>query len=260
MTIFLLYIALGLLVGLLSGLFGVGGGIIIVPALFWMFQRLHFPVDTLMHVAVSTSLSCMVVTAFGSTWAHYQRGNVQWNVWRQCLLGGIIGAPLGVLLAQCLSTLRLKQFFGFFLMMVAIDMFYEKSLKKRLMPHSIGYTVLGFSVGLLSGCLGVGGGVIMVPVLIKMGYTFVQASGTAIATIFVTSTIGTLSAIQSGWGLPELPVDTFGYVYWPATIGIGFSGLFSSKWGTMLANKWNQRRLKRLFAGLAFCMAVKMFV
>ena len=251
---------LGIAVGLLSGLFGVGGGIIIVPALFWIFQAHHFPVDHLMHLAVSTSLSCMVITALGSAWAHHQKGNVQWDVWRQCLLGGILGAPLGVLLAQYLSTQRLKQFFGLLLIIITIDMLKNKSHKKPLPAHPLGYCGLGFGVGFLSGCLGVGGGVFMVPVLLRIGYTFVQASGTAVATIFVTSTIGTLSAIQAGLGVPELPLDTIGFIYWPATIGIGIAGLFSSKWGTTLANRWSQKRLKRLFAVLSFSMALKMLL
>jgi uncharacterized protein len=259
MITLILYVILGIAVGLLSGLFGIGGGIIIVPALFWIFEAHHFSYEQVMHLAIGTSLSCIVITAIGATWAHHRKGNVQWLVWRQCLLGGVFGAPLGVLLAQYLSTQRLKQFFGFLLIIITIDMLRKKAHKKQRMPsHPIGYSVLGFIVSFLSGCLGVGGGIFMVPVLIKMGYTFVQASGTAVATILVTATIGTFSAIYTGFGHSGLPPGTIGFVYWPATIGIGIASLFSSKWGTILAHRWSQQRLKRLFAVLSCSMAINM--
>lgn len=253
-----LYLILGLGVGFLSGLFGVGGGIIIVPTLFWIFNSLHFPFEHLMHIAVGTSLACMVITAAGSTWAHQQNGHIQWGVWRQCLLGGVLGAPTGVFLAQHLSTLGLKRFFALFLIVITIDMLKHRPIKNLIAQHQMKYRGLGFGVGFLSGCLGVGGGVFMVPILLRMGYSFVQASSTAVATILVTATIGAISAIVAGLGQAGLPADTIGFVYWPAMMGIGFAGLFSSKWGTRLANRLPYKTLKRCFAVLSFTIAAEM--
>jgi uncharacterized membrane protein YfcA len=260
MMVLLLYIGLGLLVGLLAGLLGTGGGIITVPALFLIFEYFNFPYEYSMHLATGTSLACMVISTAGSTWVHNKKQAIQWKIWRVTMPGIAVGAPLGVFLAQNLSTDVLKRFFGFFLIVVALKFLMPEKKPIEVIPKTpLFYGIVGGIMGFLSGALGIGGATFMVPVLLWTGFSMKESSATTAACIWPMAVLGTLMQIVLGLSKTAvLPPDSWGFVYWPAAFGIGVASLLSAPLGVFLAHHLSARTLKVIFSAICLMTAGKM--
>lgn len=255
----LLYLATGFCAGLLSGMFGVGGGIIVVPILAVIFAGLHFPPDHLMHLAIGTSLATIIVNSIVSTRAHHRHGNVNWWIFRYMAPAGVVGAILASWLASRIHSDGLQLIFAIFECAVAVHLFWGKLPHKhqeftsRLLLSSFG-TVVGFT----SSLLGIGGGTVSVPFLIYGTRDMRAAIGTAAAIGLPLSVVGTIGYVVAGAHVNGLPAPSLGYVYLPAAAGIIVTGIFGAPLGVRLAQRLPIPVLKRCLAVLLFLLGVKM--
>lgn len=245
---FLLYLALGGCAGVLAGLFGVGGGIIIVPVLVFSFTLQGFHTSVLTHLAVGTSLATIVFTSVLSVRAHHRMGAVQWPVVAWMTLGILIGAGFGALTASYIAGPYLQKIIGVFAILVAIQMFLDFKPKAGGPPGKPVLTVAGVVIGWASAIFGIGGGSLTVPFLTWRSLTMQQAVATSSACGFPIAVASAISFMILGWHDPLLPTHSLGFVYLPALIGIAVTSMFFARFGARLAHKLSPRLLKRLFA------------
>ena len=246
---FLLYLALGACAGVLAGLFGVGGGIIIVPVLVFSFTLQGFDSSVLTHLAVGTSLATIVFTSTLSVRAHHRMGAVQWPVFAWMTVGILIGAGLGSLTASYIAGPNLQKIIGVFAILVAIQMALDiKPKASRGVPGKGGLTAAGVVIGWASAIFGIGGGSLTVPFLTWRSLTMQQAVATSSACGFPIAVASAISFMILGWHDPLLPPHSLGFVYLPALIGIAVTSMFFARFGAKLAHKLSPRLLKRLFA------------
>jgi uncharacterized protein len=246
---FLLYLALGACAGVLAGLFGVGGGIIIVPVLVFSFTLQGFDSSVLTHLAVGTSLATIVFTSMLSVRAHHRMGAVQWPVFAWMTVGILIGAGLGSLTASYIAGPNLQKIIGVFAILVAIQMALDiKPKASHGVPGKGGLTAAGVVIGWASAIFGIGGGSLTVPFLTWRSLTMQQAVATSSACGFPIAVASAISFMILGWHDPLLPSHSLGFVYLPALVGIAVTSMFFARFGAKLAHKLSPRLLKRLFA------------
>lgn len=261
MEIFI-YLVTGIFAGLSAGLFGVGGGIIVVPVLSLLFHTLQFPPDHLMHLAIGTSLATIVVSSFVSTRGHQRKGNIDWTFVRNCLMGCVIGVIAGSLLAAQLHSNGLQLLFAMFECVVAFKLWFDKkpsldgAVTKALSAAAA--NVFGFVVGLLSSMMGIGGGTVSIPIMLTLKMPVHRTIATSAAIGLPVAVCGTLGFICTGWAIQGLPQYSLGFVYLPAFIGITVGSLLSVSQGVALAYKLPVHTLKKLLAILLFSLGVKM--
>jgi uncharacterized protein len=245
----LLFAGLGLTAGTLSGLFGIGGGMVIVPGLFYLFGLMGLPHGALMHLAGGTSMCIMIFTAASSTWFHHRRGDVHWHIFR-AILGFIgVGVIVGSLLANHLSTDWLELVFGLFLLLVSLKMLLDwRVMATEAKSPRLWITALvGMAIGFKSGVLGIGGGAISVPFLLLAGLSVSQASGTSASFTLPIALVGTLACLMTR-GQGEVILGATGSVYWPAVILVAPFTVLGAPLGTHLSHVLPGQRLKALFA------------
>ena len=255
----LAYLLLGSVAGIMGGLLGLGGGIIIVPALLYVFIKQGLSADILMHVAVATSLATIVFTSISSAYAHHQRGAVLWRQVRLLVPGIILGGGLGAVIADHLPSDTLRTIFGIFELLVAIQIGLNiKPSVQRELPGDGGMIIAGGGIGSLSTILGIGGGTITVPFLLWCNINIRNAVATSAACGLPIAITGTTVMIITGWDNQLLPDGTIGYVYWPAAITILFASVLSAPLGARLVHSMPIDRLKSVFAIILACVGIRM--
>lgn len=255
----LLYLAAGALAGLLSGLFGVGGGLIIVPILVTIFTLLHFPEAHIMHMALGSSLATIVITSVASARAHHRRHNVDWAVVLRIAPGIVVGTLLGSVVATHLHSDWLQRIFAIFVLAVATQLLLDlRPDPHRQLPGNIGTGLVGGVIGIASSLVGIGGGTLSVPFLIYCNTAIHRAIGTSAAIGLPIALAGATGYLLTGWGLVDLPRYSLGYVYLPAFLGIALASGLTAPLGAMLAQRFSAKGLKRLFAFLLYGIGVKM--
>lgn len=261
LTIFAMYLALGVVAGILAGLLGIGGGLVIVPMLNFAFQWQNLPVEHQMHLALGTSLATIILTSISSFRAHDKRGAVRWDIFRNITPGIIVGTLLGSWLASGMSTGILKIVFVCFLYYVATQMLMGiKPKATRDIPGTVGIFGAGGIIGCVSSIVGIGGGTLTVPFMTWCNVQMHVAIGTASAIGLPIALAGTLGYITTGWSATGLPDWTVGYVYLPALLGIISSSVLTAPWGAKLAHSLPVPKLKRIFAILLYAVATKMLL
>lgn len=255
---------IGALTGILSGLFGIGGGIVIVPALAYWFKvtDYHFvPRDLAMHMTVASSLMAILFTSVSSAYSHYCKGSLRWDIWKKWVVGLSVGAIIGAILAMWLDAVALRFLFAFFLLGVVIKILIGKWLPAVSLPswRSLLFCI-GIIIGISSGLLGVGGGILMVPVLIGLGCTMSESAGTSSASTVPLALVGGISFMITGWmqGV-SVPWST-GYIYWPAVLTIGIMGVLFAPVGVRLSYVIPAVWLKRVLAMLLLIISIQMLV
>lgn len=254
MTLFLTlagYLALGAAAGTMAGLFGVGGGLIIVPALVFAFGLQGVDASIAMHLAIGTSLATIVVTGSSSAWAHYQKNSIRRDWFLALLPGLVLGAILGVFVAGALSAGLLGTLFGLFVIAVAIKMALGLGPKPgSVAPGRLGMGIAGAVIGSISALFGIGGGTLCVPWLSRCGATMTQAVGTSAACGLPIALFGAATFIVMGWGHALLPPGTTGFVMWPAFFGIVITSVPFARVGARLAHALPAKVLRLAFAAL----------
>lgn len=238
MEIYGLYLCLGLVAGLISGLFGLSGGVVIVPILIFTFAAQGFSPDVLTHLAIGTSLATIVITSISSIFAHHKGGAVLWPVVIWLTPGIMIGAAFGATFAVSIGGPVLQLCFGAFLCVVAVTM--GLSLQPEgahSIPGIVGKSVMGAVIGFVSSVFGIGGGSLSVPGLSWFKVPMKNAVATSAACGLPIAISGTSTYLIQGWQVVNLPVGALGFVYLPAFIGIVCASAFSAKWGAKLAHQ-----------------------
>ena len=260
-----IFLGVGVIVGLLAGLFGLGGGVIMVPVLLFIFSKQQVSPDYVMHVAVGMSLAIMIITTISSVLSHQRHGSLMMNLFWRFFPGLVVGTVMGAMVSHTLKTDVLRMIFATFLLVVGLRMFYEGFIKKRGLetgiehiPSQTNISLVSVIVGLLAGMLGIGAGSITIPYFTFYKINMRHAAGTASAFSLVIATVGTVIMMIDGWSRVHLPAST-GYVYWPAFGGIALSSLVFAPVGSWLAHHLRQRVLKRIFTVILFALSFNMF-
>lgn len=253
----LLYLLLGAVAGVLAGLFGVGGGVVIVPILLLVFDALRFAPELAVHTAVGTSFATIVLTTLAATRAHHAMGNVDWPLWRVFLPGLLAGVGLGAAVASLLQPATLRAAIAVFLLLVSIQML-SRWQPPRLFEHESArlHIVAAALVGWFSAFFGIGGGSLTVPYLNACGRTMKAAVATSAACGVPIALAGALSYMLLGWQRSSDIVWTSGYLYWPAVLGIALASVPCARYGARLASAVPDLLLRRLFAMLMMAMGL----
>ena len=258
-SFWLAYLAFGCAAGIIAGLLGVGGGIVVVPALYFLFTAQGLPHAHIMQMALGTSLATIVFTSVASFRAHDKRGAVRWDIFKSITPGILVGSFVGSWVAAQLSTKFLKGFFVVFLYYVSIQMLLNiKPKATRQMPGTAGMFGAGGLVGLISNLVGIGGGTITVPFMTWCNIPIHVAVGTASAIGFPIAIAGVIGYVANGVGKADLPGLSIGYIYLPALIGIVATSMLTAKYGAKLAHALPVGTLKKVFALFLLAMATRM--
>lgn len=261
MEILLLYLLLGAFVGVVAGLFGVGGGLIIVPALLFIFHGSGMSATVVMHMAIGTSLATIMVTSLSSVRAHHQHGAVLWPAVIKLTPGIVAGTLLGAYIVNQLPNAALRIIFGVFELLVAAQMaFGIKASAHRQLPGWWGMSVTGAIIGKVSAIIGIGGGTLTVPFLVWCNTGIRQAVATSAACGLPIAVAGTAGFVVMGWNAPQLPAWSTGYIYWPAFAGIALASVLSAPLGARLAHSLPVAKLKLYFALLLVFLGVRMLL
>lgn len=247
----MVYLLMGAIAGVLAGLFGVGGGTIIVPALLLCFQWQGVPAALQTHLAIGTSLAAIVITSISSARTHHSKGAVRWQLVWWLAPGTAIGVWAGAGIATQLQGLQLQRLFGLFAWTIAVQMWtgWQPPAQQEVL-NKAGLSLAGLLIGGASALFGIGGGSLTVPFLVWCHVRMQEAVATAAACGFPIALFGAAAYVYQGLQSQQaLPEHALGFVYLPALLGIGITSLPCSTLGAKLAHRWPADKLKRCFAG-----------
>ncbi|KDD78778.1 sulfite exporter TauE/SafE family protein [Glaesserella parasuis] len=259
---FVCCLILGSVAGFLAGLFGIGGGMIIVPTLVYLLPQIGVPDDLLMSIALGTSFSTIVLTTFSAAQRHHKLGNVQWSVVKFFVPALMVAVFISGLIVSDLPKSVMTKIFAVMILYLSLKMFLSlKPKQAEPKPLTTQSTLIaGGVIGVLSSFAGIAGGAFIVPFLNSRGIELKKAIGTSSFCGGLLGLAGAISFVISGWDNPNLPQYAVGYVYLPALLGITLTSIFTSKLGATAANKLPVPILKRAFAVFLMCVAVNMFL
>jgi uncharacterized membrane protein YfcA len=261
LQIIAIYALTGIFAGIIGGMLGLGGGIIIVPILHFLFIQQDFPPSILMHLAVTTSLTTIIVTSLSATYTHHKKTAVLWPVVRGLSPGILIGAGIGAVLVDILSSNVLRIVFGVFETLVAIQIWFELKPEGRTnLPGTSGLVGTGTGIGLFSTLLGIGGGTLTVPFLLWCNVNIRNAVAVSSACGFPIAVAGSTALIIAGWNNTDVPEHAFSYLYWPAALMIIAMTVFFAPLGARLAHYLPVRTLKRIFSILLLFVGLRMLI
>lgn len=261
-SIFALFLIVGLVGGMVGGLLGVGGGILFVPCLHYGFQAMGVDTDISMKISVATSLAVILITALSSALGHTLYGAIDvravFIMAAMAFPSAFVGSKIGDLIGGAL----LERVFGVVALLVAVQFLrpippgHQKSDRVIEPPQFI---MVGGVSGLLSSILGVGGGIITVPLLhLALDMPMNRAVANSSGLIVFSAVAGTLGWIQSGWGKEGLPAFSLGYVNMAAWVLIATAAMISAQFGVWLADRLDSNRLRVPFGVLLILVGVKM--
>ncbi len=243
------YLLLGAVAGVAAGLLGIGGGLIIVPALLLIWQQSGIESPWLVQMAIATSLASVAFTAVSSVWAHHRRGAVRWPLVRRLTPGIVLGAGLGALQVSVLPGDWLKIGFGVFEWLVALQMAFQwRPEAQHQLPGRLGMSVAGGVIGWVSALLGIGGGTLTVPFLGACNVRMQSAVATSAACGFPIALAGSVAYVFSGWATAGLPSAALGFVYLPALLAVVSASVLFAPLGARLAHRLSVLALRRVFA------------
>jgi len=251
---------LGAVVGFLAGLLGVGGGMMMVPAMAWLLAQRGVASGPAVKMAVATSMATILFTSLSSVRAHQRLGAVRWPIVRALVPGILIGGlaagagAFAVLKGQGLA-LVFSAFIGYTAVQMLLD---RKPSPARALPGALGLGGVGAGIGFISGLLGAGGAFLSVPFMTWCNVPPRHAVGTSAALGFPIAAAATLGYVISGWSLaPALP-GAFGYLYLPGLFIVSAASVLLAPLGARTAQRIDVLLLKRLFAVLLLALAATM--
>ncbi len=255
------YLALGLMTGFFAGLFGVGGGGIMVPILAMLFTLQGFPSEHVVHLALATSMAAIVPTAIASLRAHHLRGAVNWQAVKRLTPGVLLGTYSATFVAVFLSPKLLAMIFTLFMSYMACKMWWgTPPHPSRQLPNKLLTSVVGVGIGAMSALVAIGGGTMTVPFLVRCNIAMTRAIGTSAAVGFPIALAGAAGYGVNGWQVEGLPSHTVGYIVWPAVLAMASMSSLTAALGARVAHALPIVLLKRSFAGIMVLLAVKMLL
>ncbi len=259
-----LYLLTGTFAGFSAGLLGIGGGLIIVPVLYFIFSAQAYDQQHVMHMALATSLATIIVTSISSTFAHHKKQAVKWRIVFLLSPGLCLGAWLGASAASEFSTATLKPLFGLFELFVAALMFSQYQSKQHNVTIKPVTALLGGNIiGSISAIVGIGGGTLTVPFLNWHNINIKNAIATSAACGLPIAIMATAAYITKGNISIDLPLsenNTLGYVQLNAFLLIAISSFIFAPAGAKLAHLIPAPALKKVFAFFLLLLGLKMLL
>ncbi|MDX1810592.1 MAG: sulfite exporter TauE/SafE family protein [Gammaproteobacteria bacterium] len=256
----LLFLIIGGLAGFSAGLLGIGGGLIMVPALAFLLPFLHFDPEIIMHMAIATSLVAIVPTAMMSAYRHSRHQAINWRYAWQLTPGLIIGAIAGAMLVIHISRTPLQIIFSIFLLLISLYMILGQPLPRADKEGSrcLLNRLISLLIGGISALLGVGGGTMTVPFLVWRGQEIHIAVGTsAFCGIPIAITAATVFFL---FNQASASAAGIGYIYWPGLLLMVVGSMFFTPLGARLAHQLSTSKLKRIFAALLIFVAFSLLL
>lgn len=256
-------VALGTVTGFLAGLLGIGGGMIIVPFMSIVLDRLGFDHDLVLKLAIATSLTTILFTSMSSVRAHHRRGAVRWDIVRTLAPGIVVGSLAAAQVVRFMPSRWIALFFGAFIAWTAVNMLRRRPKARidrpaRGLPGSAGMFGAGGAIGALSAFLGAGGGFLTVPFLGARQVRIHEAVATSAACGFPIALAGTIGYIVAGLGLP-MPAYTVGFVYLPGLAAVASASVLTAPLGARAAHALPVDAMRRLFACILIGLSAYMF-
>ena len=241
-------------VGFFAGLFGIGGGLITVPFLFFLFEILGVDKIYIMHLAVGTSFSIIVPTSFVSVYTHNKHKAVDANIIKSYAIFVIVGVIFGTIFAALLNTKALLLFFSIIVYLLGAYLIYlkEKAEDIQINFSLIPRIIFGFISGFISAPMGIGGAVINVPILKYFGYPINRAIGSAAAIGFIIAIFGAIGFLASGSFLnANLPLS-IGFINIPAFLIFVPITTVMAKFGANTVHQIDKNKVTKLFGIFLF--------
>ena len=253
-------ISAGLLAGFVGGLFGIGGGIVVVPALYLVFTALGVDEAVRMHVAVGTSLSTIISTSCRSLAAHTKAGAVDFDILKAWAPWITLGALIGAIIAGAVNTEVLLIIFGAGLLLVAAQMGLTRPEWRAFnaLPRGAARAGVAGGIGTLSSLMGIGGGAFGVTVMTLCGTPIHRAVATASGFGAAIALPGAIGYAIAGWGREGLPPFSLGFVNLPGFLALALLTAITAPIGARLAHRLPQQHLKRAFAVVLAIVALNM--
>lgn len=261
---FIIFLMIGAFAGLLAGIFGVGGGSLIVPALIIVLNHFNHGGEWINHIAVASSLATIIGTSLSSSWVQNKNHNIQWSILKKMVLGCMIGTMGGSYMTAYIPGVWLKWIFIVFLIYTG-SKFILKSTnvaqnRNAVSFHDTIYIIIGGLIGVFAALVGVGGGVLVVPFLKKCGVDIRKAIGTSAAFTLPVALGGAIGYIIAGWNIEELPEYSLGFVYLPAVISIMITSIPMAKMGVQIAQRLSINKLIKYFGIFLLLIAIKLII
>ena len=258
------YLLVGSAAGFAGGLLGVGGGILVVPALILIFEITglfdgsSLAPNFVVLFATGTSMGVMVFTTASSAFAQWRRKNIQWKIVRIWMPLLVLGAFSATYVAKLLPVHLLKALIGVFLFFVAVVLILDNlPTSKREQPKTTTAVSAASAIGLLSGLVGISGGVVIVPSLLYFNVVITKAAAVASTCGFGVSVAGAIGYFFNGAGV-DFP-NAIGFIYLPAVISIAITSVLFAPIGVHVAQQLPAAVLRKIFGGLMCVVATSMF-
>ena len=254
-------LATGAVAGVLAGLFGIGGGIVIVPVLETALGFLGVDPAIRMHVAVGTSLATIIPTSISSARAHYKRNSVDVEIVKRWAIFILVGALLGAWVASLVHSRVLALVFATLAFLVALKMLFMPSSRNLTeeVPRGPLVPVIPTAIGCFSSMMGIGGGTFSVMTLTLFNEPIHRAVGTAALFGLVISVPGMLGFVIAGWGDPRLPLGNLGYVSLIGFACIAPATVLAAPLGARIAHAFSAKRLNMLFGAFLVIASLRLF-
>lgn len=254
----LLLLLAGSIAGFIAGLFGVGGGIIVIPVTLWILKNQQIESEYIQHIALGTSLTVMVFTTFVSSFGHYRKKAIDTGILKSMAPGIIVGSIIGSMLASSIPSESLQIAFIIFAYFIAIKTLVGFNPKSSWhLPKPIGIFGVGSIIGGLSGMLGIGGGVFNVPFLLACKVPVQKAIGTSAALSWAVAISGAISYLWSGLQVVDLPEGTYGFCYLPVAITLIITTSIFAPLGVRLTHKLSPKLMRIIFGLMLLAISTK---
>ena len=245
--------------GTLAGIFGIGGGLITVPITFYVLQTMGVPHETAILMAIKTSLAIIIFTSTLSAYSHNKISSIAWKIVKELGPAIIVGTIFGSLLSVYLPAKALEIIFTIYVTLVSLKMWFGFSVtpsEDQSPATGLNYLV-GCIIGIKSAILGIGGGTISIPYLSWQGVPIHKAVGVSACIGFIIAITGTITGLFQSTQSHQIPHDSLGFIYLPALIGVGATGLIFARVGSKLSYKLPQHKMRKGFALFLFVIALK---
>ena len=263
LSFILLCLLVGAVAGFFAGLFGIGGGLLIVPVLVYLLPMVGVPEPLLMSTALGTSFATIVITGFSSAQRHHKLGNVVWSAVKVLAPSIMVSVFICGFFIGKLDRDISSKLFACLVVYLAVKMVLSIKPKtnKTVKPLTTQSSIIGgILIGMASSAAGIGGGGFIVPFLNSRGIDMKKAIGSSAFCGMLLGTSGMFRFMLSGWWNAAMPEYSLGYIYFPAVLCITATSFFTSKLGATATSKLPVPTLKKGFALLLITIAVDMFI
>jgi hypothetical protein len=249
-------------VGFAIGLLGLGGGPILTPVQYMLFTDAGLSIDTAVKLSFGTTLLAILPTAVSGALRHHKKGAVKWKI--ASVMGGcgVAAAYMGATLATHLPGNALKIVFGVVAVAIAIRMLTAKLPETREaepVPKPWLWVAWAIPIGLFTGILGIGGGILMIPILVlALRFRMHTAVATSLAIMIFNATSGAIGYIINGLNAPDLPSYSLGYVHLPSWFLLAATGVVMAQIGAVTAHRLPAKQLRYIFIAVVFYMGLRM--